>query len=205
MARRITQSDWVKVLALGLDVNFGDRELLALLFTRHLWQLSIVPELPSSFVTELPKLSVRRPADPLLEEQWRLFWDKRKKEIAAGLHDPPVETLTDRAALIIWLEKQPETWVDRISGYGIEMDSIGPWMVQIVTDAMRSRLEGVPELDVFDEVKSARDRGLREVVVLPFDTAYAEWVAPTTLFVSTATHNSLGDYAAALNRHNPLV
>lgn len=163
-----------------LTVEDGDRELLALLYSRAVWTLAAGRDVPAELVLE-PAPRTAPPGDPAeVEREWDRAWATRLAH-AGDFDGFDLTTNTLDDYLAAWRgaqDERPAAWEDRFID-GADRDAFESW-----TTAIDFAVDSSVRPEVQQDLVTAWRRGLTHVTLLPLTTPFARRLSKSRLLLS---------------------
>lgn len=189
--------DLQRFAALGIDLQLADQVLISLLHIRDAWSLGTLPGAP-----RLAHSPLRSPPPPSdlgeILDQWNQQWQHRLDDLATGGFSPPSAATESPALVRSWLAEHPAAWLDTYAELGFDRARLGAWTAELLRTHIALKPTRFPELHLLDACTTAREHGLRQLVLLPLAGAWYYWHSPTVLCLSTECRKNIALYSEAL-------
>lgn len=175
--------------------------LKILLFIRSAWSLENlaidVPALdpvPAPGASALPASATRDVCAQRWNEQWQRIWDwyGAKGIQPAHLSQQDMQRLSQPGQDLA--PDLPPFWTTEYGTNGIDVDAFGEWDRITLPELKPSRQSHKSTV----AMAAAWERGLRDIIVLPYQGHYAAWSRPGQLVVSIPTRRTPDLFTAAL-------
>lgn len=183
---------WIKDFSdLELEISFADQNILALLYLRDVWRVTLEPDIPPLFPRpsgrDMHKLCPMFPS-----KQWNSLWKESydqmlvvqrnlKLDIGGSAHLPP----TSPYVLFTQLDA--------------DYAEFSKWVRSCIESYHRTFPKQSTVSKLVPTLTSAVRAGLKKIIIFPVEGSYYKWVGNTVLIISPSVENSRAVYSAALS------